>query len=107
MHVVSADPGTGEQGVHGSVDRVTGAWYIVQAAADPKGNLFQQSRRIDVVAEFGCGETEELVGLGVTARPKVRGWVGVGHPCRVGSPDDRRGIVDLEITHRNVELVDA
>src|SRR6185312_4916856 len=107
MREVSTYAGTGEQGIHCSIDRVTRARYIVQTAADPEGNLLQQSRRIDVAPEFGCGETEELISLGVAARTKVHRQVVLGHRRGVGLPHDRRGVVDLEVTHRNVQFVDA
>src|SRR6478736_3273306 len=57
MREVSTYAGTGEQGIHRSIDRITRARYIVQTAADPERNLLQQSRRIDVAPVFGCGAT--------------------------------------------------
>ena len=97
MREVAAHPGTGEQGIHGSIDRVAGAWHVVQPGAHPRRHLLQQSRRIDVVAEFGCGEAVELVSLGVAAGAQVHGQIVFGHRRRVGLADDCRRIVDLRL----------
>ena len=50
-----------------------GVSLSLTVAMHHKETLFQQSRRIDVIAEFGCGEAVELVCLGLAARAQVHG----------------------------------
>jgi hypothetical protein len=69
--------------------------------------VLQQRRRIAVVAEFGCGETIELIGLGVAAGPQIHRQVVFGHRSRISLTHDGRRVVDFQCAHRCVELVDA
>ena len=73
----------------------------------PRSDLFQQLRGVGHIAELLCGETEELVGLGVSARPQVHRQVVVGHRCRVGGTEDGGGVLHLQIAHPGVQHVDA
>jgi hypothetical protein len=65
----------------------------------------QQRRRIDVLTEFGCGKTKELVGLGIAAGPEVHGQVVFSHRGRVGLSDDRRGVLNFEVADRHLKLM--
>ena len=83
VRVVAAHARAGQQGVGRAVDRIRRAGNVVQPGAHPRRHLLQQRRRVEVLAEFGGGETEELVGLGVAAGPQIGRQVDLG---------DRRGV---------------
>src|SRR5580693_3052865 len=107
VHEVTAYSGTGQQGLDRPVDGVARARHVVQPGAYPERDSLQQSRRIDVAAEFSCGKTVELVGLRVPAGTQIHREVGFGHRRRIGPTDDRRGIVDGHVARRDLHLVDA
>ena len=76
-------------------------------AVDLVERMFTLKRRITVGAEFGCGETIELIGLGVAAGSQIHRQVVFGYRSRISLTHDRRRVVGFQCAHRCVELMDA